>query len=210
MCGPQPSATPPRRRCPGAAPGACVTPAPPAGLFRRRCRTTPGWPSKSARSSSRRSRRGARAVRRPRRHAPAARRADCLSVSARRRRSGRSRPGRFRQGLQAHRLVSRGVALRGLVHADSHQRLPRSPEGPRPARPLDRARPTTPKTSPHDRRAAAGTFGSRVGRRNPEARLLARERRARMTAAIDRSKAGSARCSCCATTATARRAKSAR
>jgi len=37
-----------------------------------------------------------------------------------------------------------------------------------------------------DRRAAAGTFGVASDDSNPEARLLARERRARMTAAIDR------------------------
>jgi RNA polymerase sigma-70 factor, ECF subfamily len=37
-----------------------------------------------------------------------------------------------------------------------------------------------------DRRAAAGTFGVASAESNPEARLLARERRARMTAAIDR------------------------
>jgi RNA polymerase sigma-70 factor (ECF subfamily) len=37
-----------------------------------------------------------------------------------------------------------------------------------------------------DRRAAAGTFGVASADSNPEARLLARERRARMTAAIDR------------------------
>jgi len=37
-----------------------------------------------------------------------------------------------------------------------------------------------------DRRAAAGTFGVASSDSNPEARLLARERRARMTAAIDR------------------------
>ncbi len=39
---------------------------------------------------------------------------------------------------------------------------------------------------PQDRRGAAGMFGSPSGDGNPEARLLGRERRARMTAAIDR------------------------
>src|SRR6478752_1047522 len=39
---------------------------------------------------------------------------------------------------------------------------------------------------PQDRRGAAGMFGSSSGDGNPEARLLGRERRARMTAAIDR------------------------
>ena len=37
-----------------------------------------------------------------------------------------------------------------------------------------------------DRRATSGTFGASSADSNPEARLLARERRARMTAAIDR------------------------
>jgi RNA polymerase sigma-70 factor (ECF subfamily) len=37
-----------------------------------------------------------------------------------------------------------------------------------------------------DRRAIAGTFGAPAADSNPEARLLARERRARMTSAIDR------------------------
>jgi RNA polymerase sigma-70 factor, ECF subfamily len=37
-----------------------------------------------------------------------------------------------------------------------------------------------------DRRAVAGAFGAPGGDGNPEARLLARERRARMTAAVDR------------------------
>ena len=37
-----------------------------------------------------------------------------------------------------------------------------------------------------DRRAVAGAFGAPAGDGNPEARLLARERRARMTAAVDR------------------------
>jgi RNA polymerase sigma-70 factor (ECF subfamily) len=37
-----------------------------------------------------------------------------------------------------------------------------------------------------DRRAVAGAFGAPGGDLNPEARLLARERRARMTAAVDR------------------------
>jgi RNA polymerase sigma-70 factor (ECF subfamily) len=39
---------------------------------------------------------------------------------------------------------------------------------------------------PQDRRGAVGMFGSPSGEGNPEARLLGRERRARMTAAIDR------------------------
>jgi RNA polymerase sigma-70 factor (ECF subfamily) len=37
-----------------------------------------------------------------------------------------------------------------------------------------------------DRRAVAGSFGAQTSELNPEARLLARERRARMTGAIDR------------------------
>ena len=39
---------------------------------------------------------------------------------------------------------------------------------------------------PQDRRGAVGIFGGPSGDGNPEARLLGRERRARMTAAIDR------------------------
>src|SRR4051812_39644138 len=39
---------------------------------------------------------------------------------------------------------------------------------------------------PQDRRGAVGLFGAPSGEGNPEARLLGRERRARMTAAIDR------------------------
>ena len=112
---------------------------------------------------------------------PAPRAAHRVSVSARRRRRRRSRAGRVRQGLQPHQLVSRGVAVRGLVHAHSHQRLPRSAEGARAARPLVRRRPRSRSAS--TRRGRPSAAGRRL---DPEARLLARERRARLAAAIDR------------------------
>ena len=45
----------------------------------------------------------------------------------------------FLKVFSSYRLVSRGLALRGLVHPHSHQRLPRSPEGTAAACPLVRA-----------------------------------------------------------------------
>ena len=78
-------------------------------------------------------------------------------------------------------VVSRGLAVRGLVHADSHQRLPRSAQGARRA--------ATAGSSPADEASGADEARAGVRRRrraDPEARLLARERRARLAAAVDR------------------------
>ena len=134
-CGQHPTS----RRHRDAGPGGRRRSAPPA-RGRRRSPTTRGWRSRSAAWSSAATMDEARerfaglvAT------APAPRAPHRLSVSARRRRSRRGRPGRLRQGLHAHRVVSRGLAVRGLVHADSHQRLPRSAQGARAPRPLVRA-----------------------------------------------------------------------
>ena len=96
------------------------------------------------------------------------------------RRSRRSRPGRLRQGFHAHRVVPRGLAVRGLVHAHSHQRVPRPPEIARTARSLVRRRPTS-----TGRSTATESTGGRPDP-DPEERLLARERRGKLAAAIDR------------------------
>ena len=72
------------------------------------------------------------------------------------------------------------MAVRGLVHADSHQRLPGSPQGARAA--------AIGGSSGGEITSAdeARRVGGRAGRRDPEHRLLARERRAKIAAAIDR------------------------
>ena len=78
-------------------------------------------------------------------------------------------------------VVSRGVAVRSLVHAHPHQRLPRSAQGAQPAATAGSCRPTSRERADEARRRSAA--GARA---DPEARLLARERRARLAAAIDR------------------------
>ena len=111
----------------------------------------------------------------------------------------------FVKVVQPHHVVSRGVAVRSLVHADSHQRLPRSAQGARPARSMvrprrDRRRRTKrvrPVRRPADRDPEAPP---------PRARTPGAAGAARSIASTD----GSGRCSCCVTTATARRARSAR
>jgi RNA polymerase sigma-70 factor (ECF subfamily) len=70
------------------------------------------------------------------------------------------------------------VAVRGLVHAHPHQWLPGSAQGSPPARPLVRGR------RGHERRRSRR--GGKRRLRDPEHRLLARERRASIAAAIDR------------------------
>ena len=75
--------------------------------------------------------------------------------------------------------------------------------------PARRERWFTPLDEARMRRSAAG-LQRHCARSDPEAQLLARERRARLAARSIASTAGSERCSCCATTATARRARSAR
>ena len=58
--------------------------------------------------------------------------ADRLSVISRdASEADRGRPGRVRQSLHAYRIVSGGVAVRGLVHQNSHQWLPRPAQGAR-------------------------------------------------------------------------------
>ena len=119
--------------------------------------------------------------------ASASRPPDRLSVSSRRRRRRRGRPGRLRQGLRAHRIVSRGLAVRGLVHAHSHQRLPRSPQGARAPRALVRSgrRGRTPRK--RVRRSAAGRVGSRSAAARARAAGEARRRhRSARRAAADR------------------------
>ena len=70
-----------------------------------------------------------RAVCRTGRPSSAARRADRVPLPARRRRGRRSRAGRAGQGLLAPVVVSRGAAVRGLVHAHPDQRMPGSHQG---------------------------------------------------------------------------------
>ena len=128
---------------------------------------------------ARRDGRGARPVLGARHAAPTPRVAHRLSISSRCRRGRRSRPGRVRQGVQSHHLVSGSLAIRGLVHTHSHQRLPGSAEGAIAARPLDRRAPKSrARTRPASRLPGPGD--------DPEHRLLARERRARIASAIDR------------------------
>ena len=115
-----------------------------------------------------------------RRAAPAPCVAHRLSVSARCRRSRRGRPGRLRQGLHSHhaRIARPGRSRSGSREFSSTaasidaRRECRRDRWFVPA-PKSRAR-----TRPASSAAAAGT--------DPEHRLLARERRARMAAAIDR------------------------
>ena len=149
--------------------------------------------------------RGARALRRARRRPPAPRaRASPISICATpptptrpcRTPSSRSsatsariaRRGRSRSGSRAFSSTAASIAARRARRRD------------RWFAPADEA------TGADE---AAPAFG---GRRDadPEARLLARERRARLAAAIDRLDGRQRTSSCCATTATARRAKSAR
>ena len=115
----------------------------------------------------RRARRGPAAVRRPGRGPSAPGAAHRVSIPARRRRSRRGRAGRVRQGVQPHHVVSRGVAVRGLVHADSHQRLSRSPESARPARTVagPRSTRTTPATIAAPSRGAWPPGGDRTLKR---------------------------------------------
>ena len=172
----------------------------------RPCRTTRGSRSKSAgwSSAARWTRRASGSAAWSALHQRRAL-AHRLSVSARRVRRRRSRAGRVRQGLLPHQLVSRGLAVRGLVHADSHQRLPRSAQGARPPRAL--VRPAARSRAADEARASAAAAADPI----PKQRLLvARAPRPAGRARSIASTAGSGPSSCCATTATARRGKSAR
>ena len=122
-----------------------------------------------------------RALRRTRRTPPAARIAHRLSVPARRGRGRRSRPGRVRQGFRPyrHRIARRGRSKSGSPAFSSTaasiggKRAPAATAGSR--------RPTRPA-----RRTKRGWPLAARPNSDPEARLLARERRARLAAAIDR------------------------
>ena len=123
----------------------------------------------------------------------------------------RGRPGRLRQGLLAYHVLPRSVAVRGLVYAHSHQRVPRSAQGARPARSLVRLARFRPDLEDRRSTRRASLVDAGPGDANPEHRLLARERRAahRRGRSIA-STAGSGPSSCCATMEIARHGKSAR
>ena len=129
-----------------------------------------------------------------------------LALSARRGRGRRSGAGRVRQGVHAHRVVPAEPLVRGLVHANSDQRLSRSAEGAHAPFALDAAgcRRRPPRSGRHRARDAAersiarsAADGARVARaaRSPPCRSCP---------------TGSAWCSCSATTPIIRRATSPR
>ncbi len=79
-----------------------------------------------------------------------------------------------------HRHLPRGVAVRGLVHAHSHQRLPGSAQVHAAPRTLDC--PDRSDRQIDDARSALAPHPPE----DPEARLLSRERRQHLATAIDR------------------------
>ena len=191
------ASAPPRR--PDAAPRRARRP--------RRCRTTPGWRSKFANWSS---------------AARWTRRASASTVSSPPISAARSRIAYqyLRDAAEADEAVQ-DAFVKVFAHIGSYREawpfevwftrilingcLDRRKARGAP-RPLVRSGRDATAADERDRAA----FGGIDRQPDPEARLLARERRARLAAAIDRLEAGSARSSCCATTATARRARSAR
>ena len=122
--------------------------------------------------------------------------------SAGRFRSRRGRSRRVRQSVHAYRIVSGGVAVRGLVHKNSHQWLPRPAQGARAAGTLARSlrrgrrcsRPAVDRGRARGRKAPRrGCFHARDGH-------ALRPRWIASTAVNGPS-------SCCATTATVRLGK---
>ena len=120
-------------------------------------------------------------------HPAAPRRPHRVSVPARRRRRRRGRAGRVRQGVHAHQTIARTCRSRSgsrgssSTAASTAARRAAAPRCAGARRPMARR----PRTRGAVRAGAAAT--------DPEARLLARERRAQLAAAVDRAAGPAAR-----------------